>query len=214
MDRSISCTRSGWPGTLRSNSRRPGGSISRATRELLKGHPVRQHGTGLSDRVLGAPDFDMRAVDLRAVLDAAGSERAVIVGNRGGGSLAAFFAARCTPTGSSLSSSTTLGHGQRGRRTTPSGPQQMTWQPGEARSPRTGAQPDSRSDSSVASHRPVPTTWNGFGGKRDLFDTSIARRGAHLRRVRARDRRLKSRAHGAGAHARPVALRGCTSAFR
>ena len=52
-----------------------------------------KRGTGLSDRVLGAPDFDMRADDLRAVLDHAGAERAVIVGNRGGGSLAAFFAA-------------------------------------------------------------------------------------------------------------------------
>ena len=35
----------------------------------------------------------MRADDLRAVLDGAGSERAVLVGNRGGGSLAAFYAA-------------------------------------------------------------------------------------------------------------------------
>ena len=52
-----------------------------------------KRGTGLSDRVLGAPDFDMRADDLRAVLDAAGSDRAVLVGNRGGGSLAAFYAA-------------------------------------------------------------------------------------------------------------------------
>lgn len=52
-----------------------------------------KRGTGLSDRVLGAPDFDMRADDLRAVLDEVGSERAVLVGNRGGGSLAAFFAA-------------------------------------------------------------------------------------------------------------------------
>lgn len=52
-----------------------------------------KRGTGLSDRVLGAPDFDMRADDLGAVLDAAGSDRAVLVGNRGGGSLAAFYAA-------------------------------------------------------------------------------------------------------------------------
>jgi class 3 adenylate cyclase len=52
-----------------------------------------KRGTGLSDRVLGAPDFDMRADDLRAVLDGAGSERAALVGNRGGGSLAAFYAA-------------------------------------------------------------------------------------------------------------------------
>jgi len=52
-----------------------------------------KRGTGLSDRVLGVPDFDMRADDLRAVLDAAGSERAVLIGNRGGASLCAFFAA-------------------------------------------------------------------------------------------------------------------------
>jgi len=52
-----------------------------------------KRGTGLSDRVLGAPDFDMRADDLGAVLDSAGSDRAVLVGNRGGGSLAAFYAA-------------------------------------------------------------------------------------------------------------------------
>jgi len=52
-----------------------------------------KRGTGLSDRVLGAPDFDMRADDLRAVMDAAGSERAVLVGNRGGASLCAFYAA-------------------------------------------------------------------------------------------------------------------------
>src|SRR5207302_10375450 len=35
----------------------------------------------------------MRADDLRVVMDEVGSERAVLVGNRGGGSLAAFFAA-------------------------------------------------------------------------------------------------------------------------
>jgi class 3 adenylate cyclase/pimeloyl-ACP methyl ester carboxylesterase len=52
-----------------------------------------KRGTGLSDRTLGAPDFDMRADDLRAVMDAAGSERAVLIGNRGGASLCAFFAA-------------------------------------------------------------------------------------------------------------------------
>jgi class 3 adenylate cyclase len=52
-----------------------------------------KRGTGLSDRVLAAPDFDMRADDLRAVLDAAGSDRAVLVGNRGGASLCAFYAA-------------------------------------------------------------------------------------------------------------------------
>src|SRR6476469_7924124 len=52
-----------------------------------------KRGTGLSDRVLGAPDFDMRADDLRAVLDEAGAGRAVLVGTAAGGALAAFFAA-------------------------------------------------------------------------------------------------------------------------
>ncbi len=52
-----------------------------------------KRGTGLSDRGVGAPDFDMRADDLRAVLDGAGSDRAVLFGDGDGGSLAALFAA-------------------------------------------------------------------------------------------------------------------------
>ena len=52
-----------------------------------------KRGTGLSDRVGGAPDFDMRADDLRAVLDGAGSDRAALFGDGDGGSLAALFAA-------------------------------------------------------------------------------------------------------------------------
>ena len=52
-----------------------------------------KRGTGLSDRIGGAPDFDMRADDLRAVLDGAGSQRAVLFGDGDGGSLAALFAA-------------------------------------------------------------------------------------------------------------------------
>jgi class 3 adenylate cyclase len=52
-----------------------------------------KRGTGLSDPVVGAPDFDMRADDLRAVLDSVGSDRAVLFGEGDGGSLAAFFAA-------------------------------------------------------------------------------------------------------------------------
>ena len=52
-----------------------------------------KRGTGLSDRVVATPDLDARADDLRAVLDAAGSERAVLVGDSEGGALAAFFAA-------------------------------------------------------------------------------------------------------------------------
>ena len=51
-----------------------------------------KRGTGLSDR-RQTPDLEMRADDLRAVLDAVGSERAVLFGESEGGALAAFFAA-------------------------------------------------------------------------------------------------------------------------
>jgi class 3 adenylate cyclase len=51
-----------------------------------------KRGTGLSDRSQ-TPDLEMRADDLRAVLDAAGSKRAVLFGESEGGALAAFFAA-------------------------------------------------------------------------------------------------------------------------
>jgi pimeloyl-ACP methyl ester carboxylesterase len=50
-----------------------------------------KRGTGLSDRHQ-TPDLDMRADDLRAVLDAAGSDQAVLFGHSEGGALAAFFA--------------------------------------------------------------------------------------------------------------------------
>jgi pimeloyl-ACP methyl ester carboxylesterase len=50
-----------------------------------------KRGTGLSDR-RQAPDLGMRADDLRAVLDAVGSEQAVLFGHSEGGALAAFFA--------------------------------------------------------------------------------------------------------------------------
>jgi class 3 adenylate cyclase/pimeloyl-ACP methyl ester carboxylesterase len=51
-----------------------------------------KRGTGLSDR-RQTPDLEMRADDLRAALDAVGSERAVLFGESEGGALAAFFAA-------------------------------------------------------------------------------------------------------------------------
>src|SRR5215831_15107672 len=54
-----------------------------------------KRGTGLSDRVPDAqlPTHEERMDDLRAVMDAAGSERAAIVGFSEGGSLAILFAA-------------------------------------------------------------------------------------------------------------------------
>ncbi len=53
-----------------------------------------KRGVGLSDRVSSSlPTLDARLDDLRAVLDAAGSQRALVVGNGDGGALAALFAA-------------------------------------------------------------------------------------------------------------------------
>jgi class 3 adenylate cyclase len=51
-----------------------------------------KRGSGLSDRDQ-TPDLEMRADDLRAVMDAVGSQRAVLLGDADGGALAAFFAA-------------------------------------------------------------------------------------------------------------------------
>src|SRR6202011_4531791 len=38
-----------------------------------------KRGTGLSDRVAGVPDLEARMDDVRAVMDAAGSERAAVL---------------------------------------------------------------------------------------------------------------------------------------
>lgn len=52
-----------------------------------------KRGTGLSDPVSALPTMDQRMDDIRAVMDAAGSERAVIFGNSEGGPMAVLFAA-------------------------------------------------------------------------------------------------------------------------
>jgi class 3 adenylate cyclase/alpha-beta hydrolase superfamily lysophospholipase len=52
-----------------------------------------KRGTGLSDRVAGAPDLETRMDDLRAVMDAAGSRRAVVLGISEGGPMSLLFAA-------------------------------------------------------------------------------------------------------------------------
>jgi predicted ATPase/pimeloyl-ACP methyl ester carboxylesterase len=52
-----------------------------------------KRGTGLSDRPAGLPDLETRMDDVRAVMDAAGSERAVVFGYSEGGPMAALFAA-------------------------------------------------------------------------------------------------------------------------
>ena len=50
-------------------------------------------GTGLSDPVVGAPTVEQRMGDIEAVMDAAGSERAALIGYSEGGAPSAMFAA-------------------------------------------------------------------------------------------------------------------------
>jgi pimeloyl-ACP methyl ester carboxylesterase len=52
-----------------------------------------KRGTGLSDRGVGLPDFETRMDDVRAVMDAAGSERAALFGYSEGGPMSVLFAA-------------------------------------------------------------------------------------------------------------------------
>jgi pimeloyl-ACP methyl ester carboxylesterase len=52
-----------------------------------------KRGTGLSDRVAGIADLETRMDDIRAVMDAAGSEAAVVCGVSEGGPMALLFAA-------------------------------------------------------------------------------------------------------------------------
>jgi len=78
-----------------------------------------KRGTGLSDRVADIPTLEQRMDDVRAVMDAVGSERAARFGISEGGPMSLLFAAtyrRAPP----LSSSTGLTRGDRGRRTIPS----------------------------------------------------------------------------------------------
>src|SRR3990172_1902362 len=51
-----------------------------------------KRGTGASDRDTGYPTLEDRIDDIRAVMDAAGSERAAMLGNSEGGNMAALFA--------------------------------------------------------------------------------------------------------------------------
>jgi class 3 adenylate cyclase/predicted alpha/beta hydrolase len=52
-----------------------------------------KRGQGLSDRIEGVPNFDQRADDLRAVMDATGSTRATLFGLSEGAAMALLFAA-------------------------------------------------------------------------------------------------------------------------
>jgi class 3 adenylate cyclase len=52
-----------------------------------------KRGTGVSDPVSGAPTVEERMDDVRAVMDAAGSDRAALIGSADGAAMAALFAA-------------------------------------------------------------------------------------------------------------------------
>ena len=52
-----------------------------------------KRGTGMSDRVTGAPTLETRMDDVRAVMDAVGSERAALLGVSEGGPMSLLFAA-------------------------------------------------------------------------------------------------------------------------
>jgi class 3 adenylate cyclase len=52
-----------------------------------------KRGTGMSDRVAGAPTLETRMDDVRAVMDAAGSQRAAVIGWSEGVAMSALFAA-------------------------------------------------------------------------------------------------------------------------
>jgi pimeloyl-ACP methyl ester carboxylesterase len=52
-----------------------------------------KRGQGLSDRMTGAPSLEVRMDDMRAVMDAVGFKRAVVVGFSEGGCMSALFAA-------------------------------------------------------------------------------------------------------------------------
>jgi pimeloyl-ACP methyl ester carboxylesterase/DNA-binding CsgD family transcriptional regulator len=54
---------------------------------------IDKRGTGLSDRTAGLPDLEQRMDDMRAVMDAVGSKRAVVFGYSEGGSMCQLFAA-------------------------------------------------------------------------------------------------------------------------
>ena len=52
-----------------------------------------KRGTGLSDRAVAIPTLEQRMDDVRAVMDAVGSERAALIGVSGGGAMSMLFAA-------------------------------------------------------------------------------------------------------------------------
>lgn len=69
------------------------GDFLRSLAEFARVIQLDKRGTGCSDRVRDLPTLETRVEDLKAVLDAAGSERAVLFGVDAGGSTSILFAA-------------------------------------------------------------------------------------------------------------------------
>jgi pimeloyl-ACP methyl ester carboxylesterase len=55
--------------------------------------PFDKRGQGLSDGISGAPSLEQRVDDVRAIIDAIGSQRAALLGLSEGSAISAFFAA-------------------------------------------------------------------------------------------------------------------------
>ncbi|GAC1305479.1 MAG: adenylate/guanylate cyclase domain-containing protein [Acidimicrobiales bacterium] len=83
---SISHIEFGWTNPVIDNEHR---SLASFARVIL----FDKRGTGMSDRDTGVPTLEERMDDIRAVMDAAGSDRAAICGLSEGGAMAALFAA-------------------------------------------------------------------------------------------------------------------------
>src|ERR1700722_10148352 len=71
-----------------------------------------KRGTGLSDRVADMPSLEVRIDDVRAVMDAVGSEQAALLGTSEGGPMCALFSATHP-----LRASALIMHGSYSRRT-------------------------------------------------------------------------------------------------
>jgi pimeloyl-ACP methyl ester carboxylesterase len=85
----------GWISNVEMAWREPMGGYTRRLASFSRLILFDKRGTGLSDRVAvdELPDLETRMDDIRAVMDGAGSDRAVIYAASEGGSLATLFAA-------------------------------------------------------------------------------------------------------------------------
>lgn len=108
-----------------------------------------KRGTGLSDRAVGVPGLEERMDDLRAVMDAAGSRRAALLGLSEAGAMCTLFAATYPERTSAL---VLIGCVPR-----------RLWAPDYpwGQPPPIGSAGSRRSSRSGAARKQLPTTWSG-----------------------------------------------------